>query len=281
MPLDVIIASPSVDKEVPALNSPDIIAKVLSMYVYTADEESKFRILFGNQIKYIIVEAGTYDEDTLCFPPSLFEQLPKLPRSKWTIARIFNTPGGLSFEISYKGLDGVRSLWHPSKVDFLSLTPEESFKARVLGVKFDSKPAIAKFARFEFEIPQLERETAIYEAIAGRGIGPTFLAHLTEHDRVIGMLIERVEGRHANINDLEACQIVVKRLHSLGIVHGDLNRHNFIVSAAGVSLIDFENSTFGGSEIEMEKEYDSLSQQLAEETGRGCRSIITCDSDFQ
>lgn len=45
---------------------------------------------------------------------------------------------------------------------------------------------VAKFARFEWEIQYLENETVAYEWIDGRKIGPRFLGHLTEGDRVIG-----------------------------------------------------------------------------------------------
>ncbi|KAF8908140.1 hypothetical protein CPB84DRAFT_1767402 [Gymnopilus junonius] len=262
--------------------STGVSTEVLSMYVDVTNDgqESEYRILFGDQVKYIVVNAGTYDMDTLTFPPALLERLPKLPKDGWTTARIFNSSESLSFEVSYKGLAEVLNVWHPNKVDVLSFTPEERFTERVLGVTYCSKPGIIKFARFEDEIPRMERETTVYEAIDGQGIGPTFLGHLTENDRVIGLLVQRVEGRRANIDDLEACQAIVKRLHSLGVVHGDLNRHNFIVSANSVTLIDFENATINGSTREMEEEYELITRQLVEETGRGGEEVILSDSEF-
>jgi tRNA A-37 threonylcarbamoyl transferase component Bud32 len=94
---------------------------------------------------------------------------------------------------------------------------------------------------------------------------------LIEHGRVIGFLIERIEGRHGDIDDLEACQSIVKRLHSLGIVHGDLNKYNFIVGPSRTTLIDFENARKNGSEEAMQDEFARLTEQLTEETGRGGR----------
>ena len=231
--------------------------------------ESEYRILLGDQVKYILVDPGTYNSDILSFPPDHLDQLPELPSGEWTRARIFRPSGAISFELSYGSLAAVCSHWHPNLVNTLSLTLHNRLSARVRVVMDGSKPAVAKIARFEFEIPLVEKETAIYQAIKDHGIGPTFLGHLVEHGRVMGFLIEKVEGPYAHIGDLEACQAVTKRLHSLGIVHGDLNRHNFIISPVGATLIDFENATQNGSKEAMEKEYKELAEQLMEETGRG------------
>ena len=61
----------------------------------------------------------------------------------------------------------------------------------------------------------------------------------------MGFLIEKIDGGHGEIGDLAACQSIVKHpsLHSLGIVHGDLNKYNFIVGPTRTTLIiDFENA---------------------------------------
>jgi tRNA A-37 threonylcarbamoyl transferase component Bud32 len=82
----------------------------------------------------------------------------------------------------------------------------------------------------------VETETRVYEKLAKdkikhpdlADISPSFLGHLTEGGRVMGMLIEKLEGgRRAGIQDISGCEAVVRRLHTLGIVHGDVNRHNF------------------------------------------------------
>jgi predicted Ser/Thr protein kinase len=230
--------------------------------------ESEYRILLGYQVKYVTVDPKTFDSDTLSFPPDLLDQLP-LPSGEWTRARVYRCNEKVSVELSYATLAGVRLIWHSNVVDVLSLTLEYRLYARVAVVKYGSKSVVAKIARFDFEIPLVERETAIYQAIEGHGIGPAFLGHLSEHGRIMGFLIEKAEGRRGEGGDLKACQEVVKRLHSLGIVHGDLNRHNFIVSTSGITLVDFENATPGGSEEEKEKEYMNLVKELTEEMGRG------------
>jgi hypothetical protein len=243
--------------------------EVLSM---EADEstESVYRILIGGQVKYIRVDPGTYDIDTLSFPPHFLDQLPELPVGGWTHARIFKSSSNISFELSSRPLAGVRSRWHPNIIDILSLPSLDLLDIRVQLVTFGSTVAVAKIARFELEIPSTDNETAIYQAIDGHGIGPAFLGHLTEHGRVMGFLIEQVEGRHAHIDDLKGVRELTNRLHSLGIVHGDLNRHNFIVSPDGrITLIDFENAIQNGTQKAMEMEYERIPDQLLEETGRG------------
>jgi tRNA A-37 threonylcarbamoyl transferase component Bud32 len=94
-----------------------------------------------------------------------------------------------------------------------------------------------------------------------------------------GHLIERMDGHYGGIADLGTCQAAVKRLHSLGIVHGDLNRYNFIVSPSGATLIDFENARKNGSKEVMQKEFTQLAEQLTEESGRGGGSIRKSDND--
>lgn len=233
--------------------------------------EHQYRILLGDQVKYFIVDPGTYDYEVLSFPPDLLDQLPMLPPGDWTQARVFRHPGNrdLSVQVSFTTLAGVRECWHHNVTDVLSVPLGDSIKMRVHIASYGSKETIAKIARFEFEIPWTETETAVYKAIDGHAIAPAFLGHLTEHGRIIGFLIEKIEGRCASIGDLEACQTAVQRLHSLNIVHGDLNRHNFIVSSAGVTLIDFENATLNGSKEAMEKEIQELAAHLTDETGRG------------
>lgn len=235
---------------------------------------SDYRLRIGDQIKYISVDPGTFHEDILTFPPDLIDHLPKLPSGDWTRARIYRKSDHLVVEPSNTPLRGVTTCWHHNMVDVRSLVFEERVSMRVRVVKHNSKSVIAKIARFEFEVPRVETETAIYQAIDGQGIGPAFLGHLVEHGRVMGFLIEKIDGGHGEIGDLAACQSIVKHLHSLGIVHGDLNKYNFIVGPTRTTLIiDFENAIKNGSKEAMQKEFAYLTEQLTEETGRGGPSM--------
>lgn len=162
----------------------------------TNDRESLYRTRLDEQVKYLLVEPNTFDEETLGFPPAFFEHLPPLPSGDWSNARICRHADGLSVELSYAELERVdtRHHWHPNMIDILSLTRVDSISARVPLVKWGCQLAVAKFARFEFEISYVEQETAIYYHIDGKGIGPAFLGHLTENGRFMGFLIEWIEG---------------------------------------------------------------------------------------
>lgn len=92
---------------------------------------------------------------------------------------------------------------------------------------------------------------------------------MTEEGRVIGFLIEYVEGRHATISDLPACEAIVRRLHGLGVLHGDLNKHNFLISESGAVLIDFETAKQSENSEAMEREVEGLKGQLLDESGNG------------
>lgn len=86
----------------------------------------------------------------------------------------------------------------------------------------------------------------------------------------MGFVLEKVEGRLATIEDLSCCRSVLQRLHDHGLVHGDINKYNFIVQNNTVRLIDFERSQIcPGDGRSMQVEMMSLYDQLMEETGRG------------
>jgi len=250
--------------------------KVLSMDVDPSNkDESLYRIQLGDRVKYFVLDPGTFDSDIITFPPALLEHLPELPHDEWTQARIFRQNNDICVETFSRPLSGISTNWHQNFVDVLALEKMETLGPTVQLVKWQSKYVIAKFARFEFEIPALERETAVYQTLEGHDIGPAFLGHLTEHDRVIGFLLEYVDGRHADVEDLQACQSIVKRLHALNIVHGDLNRYNFLITPAGAKLLDFEVSIVCGRKEAMDEEYDSIVDELQSESGVGGSSELS------
>ncbi|KIM84725.1 hypothetical protein PILCRDRAFT_6332 [Piloderma croceum F 1598] len=156
----------------------------------TNQVKSEYRILVGNQIKYISLDPGTLDGDILSFPPDLFNHLPELPPGDWTRARIYRLLHSLTIEPSDAMLKGVTSRWHHNLVDVRFLVIEERL--------WDSW----------------------------------------------------LKGW--------------KHLHSLGVVHGDLNRYNFVISPSGVTLVDFKNAMKSGDEEAMQKEFMQLAEQLME-----------------
>lgn len=102
---------------------------------------------------------------------------------------------------------------------------------------------LAKYAQFPWEVPFYAAETRAYGWVHGRGIGPEFLGHLTEAGSVTGFLMEYIDGaRTAGPGDLAACQRSLAKLHSLGIRHGDINKHKFLAQDGEAVLVDFETA---------------------------------------
>lgn len=94
-------------------------------------------------------------------------------------------------------------------------------------------------------------------------------------DRVFGFLFEKISGYCPGIADLGLCQVALRELHGLNIIHGDVNRYNMFVTNEGVRFIDFEDSCIGPIEetnrwnqMKLD-EIRSLPEELSDESGRG------------
>lgn len=97
------------------------------------------------------------------------------------------------------------------------------------------------------------------------GLAPRFLGHIHEHGRVVGFVLEKLNGRHGGIEDLSVCQALLQHFRGLGWLHGDVNWYNFVIQQGCAKLIDFERSRYCPGEIEaMNVEMNSLRDQLSE-----------------
>jgi RIO-like serine/threonine protein kinase len=105
--------------------------------------------------------------------------------------------------------------------------------------------------------------------LEGSGLVPRFLAHVHENGRIVGFLLEKIERRSASLQDLSVCEAALGKLHELGLVHGDVNRYNFLVTEEGVKLLDFERLQENASPELMRRELESLRAELVDESGRG------------
>ena len=240
--------------------------------------ESEYRLRIGNQVKYLVISPGTFDRDTLSFP---LPSLPRLPwNENWTVANIARdtASGNLKTSFSSRPLAGVKCQWHHTRVDCLELEKTKQLTAMAFEALSYSKllttgpsPAtvIAKIARFEWEIPRIEQETRAYQLLEGSGLAPRFLAHVHENGRIMGFLVEKIEGRSASLQDLDVCGTTLRKLHDLGFAHGDVNRYNFLVTEQGVKLLDFESLREKASPKSMREELESLRAELVDESRRG------------
>lgn len=240
------------------------------------DEDSELRFLVdGKHIKYITIGPGVFTNDEMCFGPDITRLLPALPTGDWNYGYVTldsQTSQPHFAQAIKKEMEGIENLWHPTTVDYLELAIGHKMRSGVYEVASPKFPTtvVLKFATFEHEIHYLDGETAVYEWIEGQGVGPKFLGHVSEEGRVIGSLVEKIEhARHAKIFDHAACAKALADLHRLGLLHGDTNKHNFLINSVGVTLIDFDTTRECDDPEAFKAEMEGLTAQLNEHTGRG------------
>ncbi|KAI0390402.1 hypothetical protein F5Y17DRAFT_468948 [Xylariaceae sp. FL0594] len=254
--------------------------RLLTLLVDSDGEaEDEYRFLVDDKhVKYVTVDPDVFPKDDRTFAPVLIPMLPAFPPGNWNEGHISKDPltqhPVFSRVVYNDDLPRVQNTWHDRRFDHLEFERPERIRQnieRVTHPAFDV-PVVIKFAEFPWQMPYFEDETTAYEWIDGRGIGPSFLGHLTEDGRVFGFVIEDVgEGaRTAEIQDLTACQRVLAKLHALGIKHGDINKHNFLIKENGEAvLVDFETAQKCGDKAELESEYALLESSLRDPSRRG------------
>lgn len=217
---------------------------IISMEVDLEDEcESKYRLQIGDRVKYVDVAPATFDKDTLSLPLSSFPALPYHDDS-WTVAHISRDAesGELKTLLSDQKLAGVQNIWHSTQINVLDLKRTKqltgaAFEALISSSALgdpatassapeppstqDKSVVIAKIARFDWEIFRIERETWAYQVLQNHDaseIIPRFLGHIHEGGRVMGFLLEKLEGRcYASVNDLASCEVVLGKFHGFGL----------------------------------------------------------------
>jgi hypothetical protein len=184
--------------------------------------------------------------------------LPPIPAENWNLATIDvdTKTGQPAFQSAViQHLDRVESIstknWDPPSIDHLDL---QLYQGRNSSGRFatyrDSPcdifgcPIVVKIARFDHEIPDIQLECDIYKKILGKGIGPKFLAFVTEGDRKIGFVLKKTEGaRRPRPRDYKKCKRVLNKLHRLGFLHQDCHHGNVLVKNGRVILVDFKSAT--------------------------------------
>ncbi|KAL3456049.1 hypothetical protein BJX64DRAFT_52838 [Aspergillus heterothallicus] len=231
----------------------------------------EYKLLLDGSIKYITVAEGTFAKPRLSIPISTI--LPPLVdddgEEDWNCALIRRDEltGKLGTIRILQTLVGVNRLWHPVSFNVfdLKLTKQLTRATFEAVHKATLQTAIAKIAKFGWEIIDIDVETRTYQRLEGTELAPRFLGHVHEEGRVVGFLLENVPGRPATIEDFDICRETVLKFHRFGLVHGDLNRFNFIVHQGKAMLIDFTMSTECHDRLEaMDAELEGLRGRLME-----------------
>lgn len=217
------------------------------------DKEGVYRIQFGDKVRYFTITTDVFDDDTMCRPYLLIPKLPNLSEGGWTKMSTVRSPtGSLEVTTTNDPLPAVQNVWHRRRIDALTLKRSKRYRSTVHEVLYNGEPAIAKIAAFAWQVPGMERETWAYSVLdqyqrqhpSEPLISPRVLGHLTEEGRVMGLLLEKLEGTFASMDNFVACENTLHRLHATGLVHYDINRYNFIVEedSGQVKVVDFEHA---------------------------------------
>lgn len=243
------------------------------------EDEDEYRFLVDRKhVKYVTIDAGALPAEThRSFAPDVLRVLPEFPPGDWNqghIAKDDRTGKPIFSAISTEPLPAVESLWHPIIVDHLELKTVTRLRSNIHEVThvLFPEPVILKLALFPWQVQYLEAETRAYEWIRNLEVVPRFLGHVSEGGRVVGFLMENIaKASPATLDDLEACKTALCQLHSLGVLHGDVNRNNFLIQESGdkVTIIDFETAEQCDEQDKLQAEISSLEESFKDLSNRG------------
>lgn len=230
------------------------------------------------RIVYVTVPAKIIPQDKRTYGPSAIEELSKLKvwNDSWTTLTVESDSDGISFQkdtVEPHAAPQTSLLQDYPRCDLSDLSILQEFRSRTFEVTYNQGCAILKIARFPYELPWLMQEMDIYHALAGFPLTPRLLGYVFESqcpDRIVGILLEKLNGRWAQSEDLEECDNALQRLHQ-HVLHGDLNKYNIIITLEGPKFIDLENSVLSGPlNVELRKqERQELSIRLADTSNEG------------
>lgn len=129
--------------------------------------------------------------------------------------------------------------------DLADLDMVQSFNSQLTKVKCpDGQLRVMKTITFDHEIRYLRQELQVYHDLALKGFGgmPQFQGYVFEEnrDRVIGFMMDFLDGRPAEPEDLDDCRKLLQQFHDAGWIHGDINRYNWMRTKDGMKLFDFD-----------------------------------------
>lgn len=246
-------------------------------------DDGLYRIQRDRKVLYVLLKyLELIPEDSRTLGPRIIRELSKLEQwfDNWDTITIDKDQTGIVVRLNEFQPHSIPERLIQNdylQVDILDLPILGRLKCRTLYTCLNGSPCYVKFARFDYELAPIAREIEVYHFLKDNHFTmiPKFLGYVYEGPhRVIGFLLEKIPGRHANIKDLEACKKALKELHKF-IVHGDLNQYNIIITDNGPKFIDLETSSIKPLnksiewDIKTDLEVQSLHAKLSDDSGIG------------
>jgi hypothetical protein len=186
------------------------------------------------------------------------QPLPPVPAGDWNWATIDVdcSTNQLAFQSAIRrNLETVRTTctkeWDLPSIDHLDLQLYQGSNSSGRFAAYRDSPSdifgfpiFVKIARFSHEIPDIQLECDVYQKILGKGIGPKFLAYVTEGGRTIGFVLKKIEGAcRPRPRDFKKCKRVLQKFHKLGFLHQDCHHGNVLMRKGRAILVDFKSAT--------------------------------------
>ena len=248
--------------------------KLLSIDMGTHDCFYRFRRDFELSSTVVYVHLQDLDiiaQDHQTYGPSVINDLKGIVEvwdHQWTTLTVFREDGKVQY---------AQDQWKPHflpldtasrrfpRLNVLGLQIRHGFKNRVFLVLLDSCRRILKICPFKFELQYFTQEINTYNMLYQRGCSliPRLYAYVFERseEQITDFICEELQGRFARLGDYSECKRGLQQLHSYGVIHGDLNKFNIIITTDGPRFIDLEKSILDTDEKVSKDEFESLLQQ--------------------
>lgn len=232
------------------------------------DGECRF-LVDGKNTKYVTVEPGILPKDNRTFDPILIPLIPPFPPGE-NEGHVSKDPlSGHTVFSHYmqSDLPGISNTWHQRRIDHLEFKQVRQPRQNIHVVthpQFD-QTLVVKFAEFPWQIPYFEAETTAYERLDSHGIGPKFIAHLTEAERVFGFVTSTLTTK--GLLTPETWRPVKKV--SLSYTLYVLSMATLTNIEEKAILVDLEASQRCNEKQELEAEYEQLEASLSDTAQRG------------
>jgi hypothetical protein len=263
--------------------------ELLSLDMGTDDCFYRFRRDFELTSTVVYVHLQTLDiipQDHQTYGPGLIKDLRsnvEVWDQQWTTLTVFREDGKVRY---------AQDQWKPHflppnaasgdlpRLNVLNLEIRHGFKNRVSLIQLDMQRQILKICPFMYQLQYFTQEIKAYNTLSKRGCSliPRLSSYVFERseEQIIGFTCEEFKGRFARPSDYSKCKHSLLQLHSYGIVHGDLNKFNIIITADGPRFFDLEKSVLDTEEISkdefsrlQQEELDGLEKALHDEEGWG------------